>query len=107
MGTFVTIGTIATSDGSFVAALTPSGLARLAFATEPPDTCAVWARRWLPQARITHTDPRLDELAEQLTAYFAGRLRAFSIPLDLHGTPFQLRVWQALLNVGYGEVRTY
>ena len=107
MDALVTIGTIATPDGSFAAALTPSGLGRLAFATEPLDTCAAWARRWLPQARVAHADPRLDELAEQLTAYFAGRLRAFTIPLDLRGTPFQLRVWQALLGVGYGEVRTY
>jgi O-6-methylguanine DNA methyltransferase len=46
-------------------------------------------------------------LAEELRAYFQGTLRRFSVPLDLHGTPFQLRVWGALLNIPWGETRTY
>jgi O-6-methylguanine DNA methyltransferase len=49
----------------------------------------------------------LRHLGEQLTAYFEGTLRKFTMPLDLRGTPFQLRVWTALQEVGYGELRTY
>ena len=49
----------------------------------------------------------LAEAVRQLRAYFAGRLRRFDLPLDLRGTPFQLRVWRALLEVPYGETRSY
>jgi O-6-methylguanine DNA methyltransferase len=47
--------------------------------------------------------PYVSELQE----YFAGTRREFSFPLDLRGTPFQLRCWRALLDIPYGETRTY
>jgi methylated-DNA-[protein]-cysteine S-methyltransferase len=44
---------------------------------------------------------------DQLSEYFAGKRKSFDVPLDLNGTPFQLSVWRALLNIPYGETRTY
>lgn len=44
---------------------------------------------------------------QQLCAYFAGELREFSCPLDLQGTPFQKRCWEALRRIPYGSTRTY
>ncbi len=44
---------------------------------------------------------------EELNAYAAGELREFSVPLDLRGTDFQLAAWRALLEIPYGETRTY
>jgi methylated-DNA-[protein]-cysteine S-methyltransferase len=49
----------------------------------------------------------LAETRAQLQAYFAGQLRAFQIPLDMQGTPFQLRVWRRLGTISYGETRSY
>lgn len=46
-------------------------------------------------------------LALELDEYFAGRLRRFQTPLDLRGTKFQRRVWELLLEIPYGETRTY
>jgi len=43
----------------------------------------------------------------ELDAYFAGTLFKFSIPLDLRGTDFQRKVWGFLLNIPYGETRSY
>ena len=43
----------------------------------------------------------------ELTAYFASQLKAFSVPLDWHGTAFQESVWQALNAIPYGETVTY
>jgi methylated-DNA-[protein]-cysteine S-methyltransferase len=43
----------------------------------------------------------------QLRAYFAGELRTFELPLAPHGTPFQRRVWDALLAIPYGTTTTY
>jgi methylated-DNA-[protein]-cysteine S-methyltransferase len=51
--------------------------------------------------------PPIREATGQLAEYFAGARRVFDLPLDLRGTPFQLRVWQALLRIPYGETRTY
>ena len=51
--------------------------------------------------------PVLDATAAQLDEYFAGTRTTFDLPLDLHGTPFQLAAWQALAGIPYGETRTY
>lgn len=47
------------------------------------------------------------EYVRQLKEYFAGQRREFSFRLDLRGTPFQVRCWQALVDIPYGETRTY
>ena len=43
----------------------------------------------------------------ELSAYFAGDLTTFSVPLDWQGTQFQEAVWHALLAVPYGTTVTY
>jgi methylated-DNA-[protein]-cysteine S-methyltransferase len=53
------------------------------------------------------TSDVLDEATRQLAEYFAGSRRDFDLPLDLHGTPFQLVAWRALGEIPYGETRTY
>ncbi|MBG6239678.1 methylated-DNA-[protein]-cysteine S-methyltransferase [Mycetocola sp. CAN_C7] len=45
--------------------------------------------------------------AEQLTEYFDGRRRRFTLPVVVEGTPFQRRVWAALAAVPFGSVTTY
>ena len=49
----------------------------------------------------------LRETRRQLDAYFAGRRRAFTVPMRTPGTPFQARVWAALQWIPYGETRSY
>ena len=49
----------------------------------------------------------LDEAERQLREYFAGVRRVFRLPIELSGTPFRLAVWEALLRIPYGEVKTY
>lgn len=49
----------------------------------------------------------LNEVTEQLAAYFAGRLRAFNVPLHFRGTEFQKSVWAALMAIPFGETRSY
>ncbi len=43
----------------------------------------------------------------QLKAYLGGRRKNFDCPLDLGGTPFQRRVWAALMKIPYGKTRSY
>ncbi|MGU3501225.1 methylated-DNA--[protein]-cysteine S-methyltransferase [Mycobacterium sp. C31M] len=52
-------------------------------------------------------DAVFPDAVAQLQAYFAGTLTDFDLDLDLIGTPFQRRVWEALLTIPYGETRTY
>jgi len=52
-------------------------------------------------------DPLLDELARQLRAYFAGKLRRFDLPLDPQGTAFQKRVWRHLESIPFGATQSY
>jgi methylated-DNA-[protein]-cysteine S-methyltransferase len=47
------------------------------------------------------------EPIEQLSDYFAGRRTEFDLRLTLAGTPFQRRVWEALLRIPFGETVTY
>jgi methylated-DNA-[protein]-cysteine S-methyltransferase len=49
----------------------------------------------------------LREAVEQLAAYFAGKLREFDLRLAPSGTAFQLRVWEELRRIPYGETRSY
>ena len=49
----------------------------------------------------------LEETKRQLDDYFAGNRKMFDIPLHPVGTDFQLRVWRALLDIPYGETRSY
>jgi len=43
----------------------------------------------------------------QLDEYFHGTRKEFSVPLDLHGTDFQKRVWRELLNIPFGATTSY
>lgn len=53
-------------------------------------------------------DPeRLKPAIDQLLEYFAGERRQFDLRLAPRGTPFQLAVWNALLEIGYGQTRCY
>jgi methylated-DNA-[protein]-cysteine S-methyltransferase len=69
------------------------------------------------EARVQKLNPSAIKLQEskaalapylgELNEYFAGKRREFSFPLDLRGTDFQLACWRALLEIPYGETRSY
>jgi|HubBroStandDraft_6_1064221.scaffolds.fasta_scaffold326353_2 methylated-DNA-[protein]-cysteine S-methyltransferase len=53
------------------------------------------------------SDKVLAAAREELTAYCDGTLQTFNVPLAPQGTPFQQRVWQALLDIPFGETESY
>ncbi len=57
--------------------------------------------QWQPE------EDAFPDAVEQLQAYFNGSRTDFDLDLELGGTPFQRKVWQALLSIPYGETRTY
>lgn len=74
--------------------LTGLGLQRAKTGTEPG------------QAFARHSE-LLYEGYRQITEYFAGKRRQFTLPLCCEGTAFQKRVWEELRTIPYGETRSY
>ena len=57
------------------------------------------------------TEPQENEITQlavsQLTAYFEGNLKTFTLPIKQTGTAFQQEVWSALLTIDYAVTRSY
>lgn len=64
----------------------------------------IFMNREIP-GRDSH--PILDQTKSWLDSYFRGEDPETEIPLSLEGTAFQKQVWNLLLTIPYGEVRTY
>jgi methylated-DNA-[protein]-cysteine S-methyltransferase len=59
------------------------------------------------QRVIQKETPLIKEAIKQITLYFDGKLKTFSLPLIRSGTEFQEKVWEALEKIPYGETRSY
>jgi methylated-DNA-[protein]-cysteine S-methyltransferase len=71
---------------------------------------ALVGSNFVPAKRLPESKPSdalLLEAQAQVRAYFARRLRRFSIPLELHGTPFCIAVWRAVATLSFGEFVSY
>lgn len=66
---------------------------------------------WLPHPELgenwVESASALRPYTEQLEAYFQGNLREFTVALDLKGTAFQKKCWEALRRIPYGKTRSY
>ncbi len=90
---------------------TPLGemIARL----EQDGLCGLWfvGQKYAPDdtgdRKRDPNHPVFVTLRSQLTAYFAGQLRGFDMPLAPRGTPFQMAVWALLRTIPSGETTTY
>lgn len=98
--------------GPLVLCASPQGLCHIEFG--PPEEAipriSAWAEKHYGVRLEQDADARhsaLREAAAQLAEYFAGKRRRFEVPLDLRGTPFQRKVWRALADIPYGEIRSY
>ena len=87
--------------GPLVVGMSDSGLALLAFGAELPSKLGGEQIDWHESAVKTA------DATQQLDEYFAGKRRQFTLPLDLRGTEFQKSCWHALLQIPYGETRSY
>ena len=59
------------------------------------------------RGRVIRDDQRNRSALDQLKKYLKGELRRFHCKLDLSGTPFQKKVWSALVKIPYGRTRSY
>ncbi|OGT64723.1 MAG: hypothetical protein A3J38_00390 [Gammaproteobacteria bacterium RIFCSPHIGHO2_12_FULL_45_9] len=97
----LTASWLETQLGTMLAVANATALCHLVFADEQPCTIPT-------QNKISfEVTPLLISLQQELTAYFAGQLKTFTIPLLPLGTPFQKQAWDALCQVPYGETHSY
>jgi len=86
--------TLETPIGALQIAGTEAGISAITFLDDPAP-----ASESIP--------PDLAECARQLEEYFAGTRKEFTFELLPQGTPFERRVWAHLLDIPFGETRTY
>ncbi|MDR7866853.1 MAG: methylated-DNA--[protein]-cysteine S-methyltransferase [Sporomusaceae bacterium] len=90
----LTTACLATPIGPLAVTADPAGIVAVRFAP-----AAVTANQAAPAC--------LTQALEELAAYFAGALTAFTVPLRPRGTPFQRAVWDELTAIPYGAVISY
>ncbi|MGI8855925.1 MAG: methylated-DNA--[protein]-cysteine S-methyltransferase [Thermomicrobiales bacterium] len=93
--------------GDILVAVTERGIRALIIAAHAEMPAARDAlQQYCPTPLVPDADGLADATA-QLTEYVSGARQSFDLPLDLVGTPFQQRVWAALLAIPYGKTVTY
>ncbi|SFE25937.1 methylated-DNA-[protein]-cysteine S-methyltransferase [Bacillus sp. OV194] len=88
---------------------TENGVCRIDFGSleENLPSLQSWMSKNYLKGELIHSPGQLQKIVEQLESYFSGTLQEFSIPLDLYGTPFQIKVWEQLKGIPYGATCSY
>lgn len=88
-------------------AATAEGLCYAGPHNAPFEELAAWAKKRLPSYTLVEDRSVLEPYAKELIDYMEGKRKKFTMPLDLHGTPFQQSVWMALQEIPYGQTVSY
>jgi methylated-DNA-[protein]-cysteine S-methyltransferase len=81
---------------------------KLVLAEEDEKVCKILVNpEKIPDNFINAETPLIKEVSKQLGEYFNKKRKTFDLPLIFHGTDFQVKVWNALQNIPYGETRSY
>ncbi|MGD8189497.1 methylated-DNA--[protein]-cysteine S-methyltransferase [Brevibacillus ginsengisoli] len=100
-------GLLDLEDWHFYIAATSKGLCYVGSQNKPFEELSIWVQNRFPGSLLIRDDEKLHLYATEIREYLQGKRTNFSIPLDLHGTPFQIAVWNALCGVPYGQTQTY
>ena len=106
--TRVVMTRVLTPLGPMMVGATDEGVCLLEFADRRMlETQIVRLGRWLECSVVPGGNEHTVQLAQELQLYFDGSLRSFTVPLVMPGTSFQVAVWEALLDIPYGQTRSY
>lgn len=109
MNAAISVKRFSSPVGELILGVSPAGLNLLEFADRSDARGALRRRRC--NLRVSAGDQaRFARIEAELAAYFAGSKRPNGAPdmeFDLHGTDFQVAVWNALLGIPSGETRSY
>ncbi len=94
--------------GPLLVAATSAGVCLLEFTDRRMlETQFTTLRKRFRCAIVPGKNAHIEQVKDELSRYFAGSLREFRVPLVYPGSPFQRAVWEALLQIPYGETRSY
>lgn len=94
------------SLGPVLVAATGKGVCAV-FMGDDPDALVADLHRRFPKAGITGSDAEFDLLVARVIAFVEAPRLGWDLPLDLRGTAFQQRVWQALRDIPAGSTESY
>ena len=103
-GLDVSYGAASTPFGKALIAWTPRGICNLAFCDNDCETIINTLQQEWPAARLIQDNSEAEKLAQQI---FQHKLQPGKLHLLLRGTNFQIKVWEALLNIGSSRVISY
>jgi AraC family transcriptional regulator of adaptative response/methylated-DNA-[protein]-cysteine methyltransferase len=103
----VTVTWMESPVGPLVAGATDSGVCLLEFSDRRMLEAQLTSVRQRLGPVLPGTHLLLEQLRAELAEYFAGARRDFGVPLVYPGTPFQVKVWNALRLIPYGETCSY
>ena len=99
---------ISTPLGPMLAGATEKGLCLLEFTDRKMlETQLERLRKYYKSVPLQGSSPIIEQVKQELDEYFSGERTDFSVPLDLKGSDFQVRVWNVLQEIPYGVTRSY
>jgi len=105
-GEVIRTATAESALGPLMVGATGKGICFIGFAEDFPALEGDLRQRF-PKARVEPAPEALAEAVRQVVAFLEEPRAALALPLDLRGTAFQRRVWEALQAIPFGETRTY
>jgi AraC family transcriptional regulator of adaptative response/methylated-DNA-[protein]-cysteine methyltransferase len=94
------------SLGAILVAATQKGICAIAFGDDP-DALLHDLQDRFPKARLIGGDAAFEKLVAKVVGLVEDPSERFNLPLDVRGTAFQQRVWQALRKIPAGATATY
>ena len=94
------------SLGSILVARSERGVCAI-FIGDDPDRLARDLQDRFPHARLVGSDPAFDQLVAQVVGFVEAPNLGLDLPLDVRGTAFQQRVWQAMGAIPAGTTMSY
>ena len=93
--------------GRIYVSSTDKGVSKISVPKETRKDFFDWLERHFDLDAVVDNRSKNKEAIDQLTRFFNGKLAKFTCPIDLIGTPFQIRVWKELAKIPYGSTITY
>lgn len=93
--------------GLIYVASTEKGVCKITIPKQNRKDFFGWLHENFDNNQVVDNKSRNKEVIDQLNRYFNGKLAKFTAPVDMRGTPFQLRVWKELSKISYGSTISY
>jgi methylated-DNA-[protein]-cysteine S-methyltransferase len=98
---------IESDDLKIYLASSARGALRIGISLDKSGDCVTYFRDIYPSKRILKDKSRNRLLSKSVEAALNNRPERKRIPLDIKGTPFQMKVWESLKRIPFGQTRTY